>query len=137
MDQGVTADGSYRLTDNLVLSGSLYVNFTDNYDRFKFVEYSPYIENFAVPRVRTLFRDYVHNNRVRMNSLQLTWFDQFSDNIYLQGYAGYLEAMFAGIGGELLYRPQDSNWAIGADANLISQRVPDDWFSTYSDDYFE
>ena len=45
--------------------------------------------------------------------------------------------MFAGVGSEVLYRPTNSRWAIGADINFISQRDPDNWFSTYSKDYFE
>jgi len=134
---GVTANSAYQLTPKLELSGALYVNFFDNYDEFSYVENSPYIDNFAVPRVRSLFRYYVHDNPVRMTNLQLTWFDRLSENIYFQGYGGYLESMFAGVGGEVLYRPENSNWAIGADLSLISQRDPNNWFSTYSDDYFE
>lgn len=134
---GVTGKSSYKLTPNLELSGAIYLNFTDNYDEFSYVENSPFIDNFAVPRVRSLFRYYVHDNPVRMTNLQLTWFDRLSDDVYVQGYGGYLESMFAGVGGEVLYRPENSNWAIGADLNLISQRDPDNWFSTYSDDYFE
>jgi hypothetical protein len=134
---GVTAKSTYQLTPKLELAGAIYFNFFDNYDEFNYVENSPYIDNFSVPRVRSLFRYYVHDNPVRMTNLQLTWFDRLSENSYFQGYGGYLESMFAGVGGEILYRPKNSNWAIGADINLISQRDPDNWFSTYSDDYFE
>lgn len=134
---GLTGSASYRLTNNLELSSSLYLNLADNYDKFNYVEDDPHISNFSVPRVRTLFRYYVHDNTLRMNDLQLTWFEQLSDNVYFQGYGGYLESMFAGVGGEVLYRQQNSNWAISADVNLISQRDPTNWFSIYSDDYFE
>lgn len=133
---GVSGNASYKMTPNLELAGSLYVNITDNYDRFNYVEESPHIDNFSTPRVRTLFRAYVHDNPVRMTNLQLTWFDQFGDNLFFQGYAGYLESMFAGVGGELLYRQTDANWAVGVDANIISQRDPDNWFKTYSEDFF-
>jgi len=37
-------------------------------------------------------------------------------------YGGYLESMFAGVGGEWLYRPFASRWAFGVDANLVQQR---------------
>ncbi|UGA57371.1 YjbH domain-containing protein [Vibrio sp. VB16] len=134
---GVTGSASYRLTNNLELSSSLYLNLADNYDKFNYIEDDPHIDNFAVPRVRTLFRYYVHDNPLRMNDLQLTWFEQLNENIYFQGYGGYLESMFAGVGGEVLYRQQNSNWAISADVNLVSQRDPNSWFSVYSDDYFE
>ncbi|STL49433.1 putative lipoprotein [Escherichia coli] len=34
--------------------------------------------------------------------------------------------MFGGAGAEVLYRPLDSNWAFGLDANYVKQR---DWRS--------
>ncbi len=133
---GITGSAGYRLSSNVELSGSLYLNIVDNYDRYNYVEESPHIDNFSTPRVRTLFRAYVHDNPVRMSRLQMTWFDQLGDNVFVQGYGGYLESMFAGVGGEVLYRQSNANWAISADANLVSQRDPNSWFATYSDDYF-
>ncbi|BBM65873.1 WbfB protein [Vibrio alfacsensis] len=133
---GFNTDANAWLTDNLEVSGSIYFNLVDNYDKFNYVEQNPHISNFAVPRVRTLFRAYVHDNPVRLNRLQLTWFEQPANNIYTQAYGGYLESMFAGVGGEVLYRPLNANWAIGLDANLISQRDPDSWFGTFDEPYF-
>ncbi|WP_275723436.1 YjbH domain-containing protein [Vibrio furnissii] len=132
---GFNTNANVWLTNNLEASGSIYVNLADNYDKFNYVENNPHISNFAVPRVRTMFRAYVHDNPVRLNNLQLTWFEQPLQQVYTQAYAGYLETMFAGVGGEVLYRPLNSNWAIGVDANLISQRDPDSWFGIYSDPY--
>ena len=83
-----------------------------------------------------MFRAYVHDNPVRLDHLQLTWFEQPFEEVYTQVYGGYLEMMFAGVGGEVLYRPMNTNWAVGFDANLVSQRDPDSWFGTYSEDYF-
>ncbi len=83
-----------------------------------------------------MFRSYVHDNPVRLNHLQLTWFEQPYEALYTQAYGGYLEMMFAGVGGEVLYRPMDSNWALGVDLNYISQRDPDSWFGVFSEDYY-
>lgn len=87
-----------------------------------------------MPRVRTLFRSYVTDNPVRMNNLQLTWFNELGSGFYSQAYGGYLETMFAGVGGEVLYRPLNQNWAIGADVNLISQRDPNSWFGVFTEE---
>ncbi|UTZ40097.1 YjbH domain-containing protein [Vibrio campbellii] len=133
---GVNAEANYWLLNSLELSGSVYFNIADNYDKFNYIDNDPHISNFAVPRVRTLIRSYIHDNPVRMNQLQLTWFSQPTDNLYTQIYGGYLETMFAGVGGEVLYRPQNSNWALGLDVNLISQRDPDSWFGVYDDPFF-
>ncbi len=133
---GVNANSTVLLTDNIELGGSIFFNLVDNYDKFNYVENSPHVRNYSTPRVRTMFRAYVHDNPVRLNRLQMTWFEQPSENIFTQVYGGYLESMFAGVGGEVLYRPHNSNWALGLDANVVSQRDPDSWFGVYTDDYF-
>lgn len=133
---GINAGSKVWLSDTIELGGSIYFNLTDNYDKFNYVENSPHVRNYATPRVRTMFRAYVHDNPVRLNHLQLTWFEQPAENVYTQVYGGYLEMMFAGIGGETLYRPLESNWALGVDLNLVSQRNPDSWFGVYEEEYF-
>ncbi|MCW8332802.1 YjbH domain-containing protein [Vibrio paucivorans] len=136
---GINANSNVWLTDNIELGGSIYFNLFDNYDKYNYgtdSPQSPHVSNEATPRVRTMFRSYVHDNPVRLEHLQLTWFEQPMDEIYTQTYAGYLEMMFAGVGGEVLYRPMNSNWAFGLDANFISQRDPDSWFGVYDEDYF-
>lgn len=132
---GLNAKSNYWLSDNIEVAGSVYFNLVDNYDKFNYVENSPHVRNYATPRVRTMFRAYV-DEPVRLNRLQLTWFEQPADAIYTQMYGGYLESMFAGVGGEVLYRPYGKNWALGLDANLVSQRDPESWFGVYSEDYF-
>ncbi len=133
---GLNAKSNFWLSDNLELGGGLYLNMVDNYDKFNYVKNSPHVRNYSTPRVRTMFRAYVSDNPVRLDNLQLTWFEQPMEEVYTQLYGGYLEMMFAGIGGEVLYRPMNTNWALGIDANLVSQRDPDSWFGVYKHDYF-
>ncbi|MGF1710723.1 YjbH domain-containing protein [Vibrio kagoshimensis] len=125
---GLYTNASFWALDNVEFSGSLYVNLFDNYDQFNYTV--PEDGTAQTPRVRTMFRSYVEDP-VRLDSLQLTWFEDYGSGIYSQAYAGYLESMFAGVGGEVLYRPLNSNWAVGVDANLISQRDPESWFATF------
>lgn len=120
-NMGITAGASYRLQKNLVLGGSLYVNFFDNYDKFL---YNIPPDGTDLKRVRTLIRQYISNAPLRLNNLQLTAFDKFGDNLYTQAYAGYLETMFAGVGGEALYRTLNSHWAFGLTLNYVAQRDP-------------
>ncbi|HCG6982489.1 YjbH domain-containing protein [Vibrio parahaemolyticus] len=127
---GLNANASYWLTDNLEIGGSLYWDWYNNYDKFNYVT-PP--DGTTIPRVRTMFRAYQNEHDITMSNLQLTWFQEYSDTVDQQFYAGYLESMFAGVGTEFLYRPQGSNWAIGADVNLISQRDPQSYFGVYTD----
>ncbi|HHF3146955.1 TPA: YjbH domain-containing protein [Vibrio diabolicus] len=127
---GLSGNASYWLTDNLEIGGSLYWDWYNNYDKFNYVT-PP--DGTTVPRVRTMFRAYQNEHAVTMSNLQLTWFQEYSDTMAQQFYAGYLESMFAGVGTEFLYRPQGANWAIGADVNLISQRDPQSYFGVYDE----
>tara|TARA_R110001606_G_scaffold130458_1_gene265906 strand:+ start:7630 stop:9852 length:2223 start_codon:yes stop_codon:yes gene_type:complete len=122
---------SYWLSRNLELSSSVSINLLDNYDKLNFDTPSDGTSNY---RVRTLVRAYVRDNDANLNNLQLTWFDRYGSNWYQQVYGGYLETMFAGVGTEVLYRQPNSNWAIGADVNAISQRDPDSVFGVFSDE---
>lgn len=131
---GLNTASNYWLTDNLEVSGSIYFNLADNYDEFNYI-ISSKGASAGTPRVRSLFRSYVHDNPVRMSHLQLTWFEQLSDEFYAQAYGGYLEMMFGGIGSEILYRPMNTNWAIGLDMNIVKQRNPDSWFNFFEEDF--
>ena len=129
---GLYTNASFWATNNIELSGSLYINLIDNYDKFNYTVPEDGTDQTA--RVRTLFREYVEDP-VRLDRLQLTWFEDYGSGIYSQAYAGYLESMFAGVGGEVLYRPYNGNWAVGADVTAISQRDPDSWFETFDEEW--
>ncbi len=62
---------------------------------------------------------------ITLDTVFMQWSDRLADNWYYQGYGGYLETMFGGVGGEIMYRPIDSNFAFGVDINYVKQRDPD------------
>ena len=106
----------YRFRDDTWLSGTARLRLVDNYDKFKYTAPS------NLPRVRTNVREYLTSRRVTLPSLQLTHFGRAGQDHFYLGYAGLLESMFAGVGGEYLYRPIDSRWALGVDLNEVRQR---------------
>ncbi|TKI04406.1 YjbH domain-containing protein [Martelella alba] len=127
---GVEGYANYWMTDHWVNSGSLFGNIINNYNKFKFT--SPPSDSH-LPRVRTRIREYVGND-VYISNLQTAYINRLGDDWYGQVYGGYLEMMYGGVGGEVLYRPLDSNWAVGLDGNYVKQR---DWnnmmrFADYS-----
>ncbi len=117
---GLVLTGGYSFNPNWTLSSSARVTLLDNFD-FNFLTDN---EETSVPRVRTRVREYVDQNRVALDTAFVNWKDQASKNWFVQGYGGYLETMFAGIGAEALYRPVDSNFAFGVDVNYVKQRDP-------------
>ncbi|MGM8569358.1 YjbH domain-containing protein [Enterobacter hormaechei subsp. hormaechei] len=127
---GVMASANYWLTDRLLLDGGVFANLYNNYDKFKS---SLLPADSSLPRVRTHIRDYVSND-VYINNLQANYVDALGHGFYAQIYGGYLETMYGGVGAEALWRPLDSDWALGVDANYVKQRDWDDMmrFTDYS-----
>ncbi|QBL09773.1 YjbH domain-containing protein [Rheinheimera sp. D18] len=116
---GVFANAGYRLNRSLMLNGTAKVTLLENFDKFN---YKVDAETVSLPRVRTYVREYVTGSTISMENLYLQWQDKIAPNIYAQAYGGYLETMFGGVGGEMLYRPVDSRFAIGFDVNYVQQR---------------
>lgn len=123
----VSAKGiaDYNITNTLSVNSSANLNILNNYDKFNYK--TPPADGYKLPRVRTWVREYVDSSDLLLSDLQLTYIDELNDSWATQIYAGYLELMFAGVGTEILYRPQGSEWAIGSNVNRVKQR---DWNNT-------
>lgn len=117
---GMLASASYWLTDGWLIDGGVFANLYNNYDKFNS---SLLPADSTLPRVRTHIRDYVAND-VYVSNLQSNAIRRLGSGFYGQLYGGYLETMYGGVGGEVLYRPLDASWALGVDVNYVKQR---DW----------
>lgn len=106
----------YHINNTTWLQGTAQYNVLDNYNNFTYDAPS------NLPRVRTYIREYVTTSRLTMPNLQLTTVKNIAPDQYLSFYAGYLEMMFGGVGSEWLYRPFDSQFALGVDINEVQQR---------------
>lgn len=109
-------NAEYRFNRNNWVRGNLGVNLLNNYDKFEMRGTS------NLPQVRTHIREYLVTSDVVLENLQYTHTRQLDRDVYAMAYAGLLESMFGGVGGEVLYRPFDAGWAIGVDANWVKQR---------------
>lgn len=125
---GVFASAGYSLSNNLSVNGTAKVTLLENFDKFN---YKVDGQNTPLPRVRTYVREYVTGSTVSMENLFLQWQDEIAPNFFAQAYGGYLETMFGGVGGEVLYRPVDSNLAIGFDVNYVRQRSYENEFDFF------
>ncbi|MGY0649943.1 MAG: YjbH domain-containing protein [Paraglaciecola chathamensis] len=125
---GILANGGYSFNGKTSVAGTIKVNIFENFDKFNFTTDSA---NSTLPRVRTNAREYVSDRTVTMENLYLHWNDRIAPNLYAQVYGGYLEAMYGGVGAELLYRPVDSNLAFGFDINYVQQRSWEDDFAFF------
>jgi hypothetical protein len=116
----VNLDASFNFTPGFDISTSLSARLADNYDKYEYD--GPSTDGVYLPRVRTHVRDYLKGSKAWINNLQLTYTRRLSRDWYGMVYGGLLESMYGGGGAELLYRPINSNFALGLDINYVRQR---------------
>lgn len=114
---GLDWSAQWRLRPDTWLAGTGRLRVLDNYDQFKYTAPSD------LPRVRTFIREYLTTRRFTVPHLQLTHARALSDDWFAMVYGGLLETMFAGVGGEVLWRPVGSRLAVGVDVNAVQQRA--------------
>jgi len=111
------ARGEVEFTDSIWVTGRIDHVLGGTFDKFTQRGTS------RLPQVRTNFREYSTASDTKLSNLQLNHVGQLSQNHFYSLYGGYLESMFGGVGGEYLYRPMNSRWALGVDVNRVKQRA--------------
>ena len=77
----------------------------------------------VLPRVRSDIVNYLKQSQdFNIKRLQFNMFNNPFNNLYTKISAGILEDMFAGIGGEVLYKPFNQNFALGFEVWSAQQR---------------
>lgn len=121
-DAGLRLQGTYKLRPNLELSGALTKKISGNLDTV--IRPIP----SSLPRVRTDYAQYSREGDPALEHLTLTAFGRPGKDLYSRATVGYLEQMYAGVSGELLWKPVDSRLAVGAEINWVKQRDFDQQF---------
>lgn len=117
-----SARASYRLTPGLVLSGAVSKRLAGNLDQITRRDPS------ALPRVRTDYAFYAREGDPSIDHLTLTQYFQPGRDLYARLTLGYLEQMYAGLSGEILWKPVHSRLALGVEVNHVAQRDFDQMF---------
>lgn len=81
-----------------------------------------------LPHVRTDFVKYFREGKTGIGGLATNYRFRATPEVFATFKAGYLESMFAGVGGEVLWRPAGQRWALGADLYHVWQRNVDRLF---------
>lgn len=116
-DLRVAVNGEYLITPNLTIIGSAGIGLVNNLDNLKLDSDS------IIPKVRTEIVKYLkQSEEFNIKRLQLNYFQNPIGDIYTKLSVGYLESMFAGAGGEFLYKPFYKNYAIGAEVWRVKKR---------------
>ncbi|MHA6347671.1 YjbH domain-containing protein [Roseivivax sp. CAU 1761] len=117
IDYGITASGTLRLTPGLELAGAVTRRLGGNIAEADTDTASP-----GVPAVRTSYAKYAREGDTAIDYLTLAHYGRPAEALYSRLTFGYLERMYAGASGELLWKPVDSRLALGAELNAIQRR---------------
>lgn len=115
-DVGARAEAAYRIRPGLVLSGSVTKKVGGNLDSITREGDSD------LPYVRTRRPQYSAEGDPAIEHLTLAHFGRPARDVYSRVTAGYLETMYAGVSGELLWKPVDSRLALGGEVNVVEPR---------------
>jgi hypothetical protein len=76
----------------------------------------------VLPHVRTDFVKYFVEGKTGLRRLDVEYQWRLAPSVFAIAKAGYLESMFAGAGGEILWQPENRRWALGVDLYSVQQR---------------
>ncbi|WP_353473524.1 YjbH domain-containing protein [Salipiger sp. H15] len=116
IDIGASLGGEFQITPNIIASGSINKKVVGNLDEVTRVSES------HLPRVRTDYGDYAREADPKIPRLTLAFYGKPASQLYSRLTLGYLEPMYAGASAELLWKPVDSRFALGAELNYVERR---------------
>ena len=79
--------------------------------------------NSVLPNVRTSVNEYLVNGESGIEQLYIDDKRSVSSAVHTWIYGGILEAMYGGVGGEILYSPYMERWGLGFNVNAVKQRA--------------
>lgn len=120
-DLGLKLTSSYRPAPGFVVFGQVKHRLFGNRDGMRG-------SDSVLPRVRSDIARYASASDTTLPFLAAAYYFKLNNDIYGRITAGYLEEMFGGISGEVLWKPVDSNLALGIELNSVRQREFDQKF---------
>ena len=121
VETGAEIGARYRFSQNLSLSGtvrkSVLTTLTENKRLGK---------PGPLPKVQSDWGRYdLAGQDGHINDFKLSYLDRLSPSLFARAHLGYLEPMYAGIGGEVLFKAKSSSFALGLDVHRVRQRAFD------------
>lgn len=123
VELGIGAEAFVELTRGWFVNGLFTYSLYDDFDQIN------RSSNSILPHVRSDIREYLQQGTNAIDFLASQYYFKVLPELYGRVTVGYLERMYGGYGGELLYRPFGKRWAIGVDVFQVRQRDYDVLFS--------
>ncbi len=121
-DVSAAANYDKRLGNGLYLNSALRLSILEN------ISGVTQESNSVLEHVRTDIAEYKRGGRFKLNKLMLNKFMNPAERWYVRASAGFYEEMYRGVGGQVLYLPQDARWAADLSVDALQQRGFKGWF---------
>ena len=105
-----------KFSRNLTLSSVFGLDIYNNFDQLR----NP--SNSSLPHVRSDIQEYLKEGSSNIARFKLDYIWSPRNDWFARLDVGLIEEMYGGIGGEILYRPFDSLFAIGFTGHFLKQR---------------
>lgn len=115
-DVGLALHARHEPAPGLVLSAVMRKKLAGNLDR------STRASTSVLEHVRSDFNLYEREGDPALSELTAAWYLAPAPALHTRVTAGYLEPMFAGLSAEILWKPFDSRFALGAELSHVRQR---------------
>lgn len=115
-DLGAQLDALYEPAPGWEISGSLRKKIVGNLDD------ATRMSNSVLPHVRSDFNLYDREGDPALTNLTAAYYFKPGQDLFGRVTVGYLEPMYGGLSSELLWKPNDSPFALGVEANYAKQR---------------
>lgn len=105
-----------RLGEGLYFNSALKLNVIEN------VSDVTQPSNSLLPHVRTDIAEYKRGSRFKINRALLNKYMTLDERLYARVSGGLYEEMYRGVGGQVLYLPNDRRWAADLTVDALEQR---------------
>lgn len=111
-----------KFNRGLTLHTVIGLNIFDTFDEFSNPSYS------SIPKVRSDIQEYLSQGKNNIARFKLDYIWSPYKDVFARFDLGYLEEMFGGYGGEVYYRPFESNFSTSLQVHRVQQRNFDQRF---------
>lgn len=111
----VGVSGSVDIYPGVTLAGKFDINIYNN-----FTNIAP--SDSQLPHVRSDLQRYYKDGINGIANLEADYRARLAPDVFVKVQGGYLEDMFGGVGGQVVWRPEDSRLVVGADLYEVWQR---------------
>lgn len=115
VELAAVAEGNIQIWPGFSLNGEVETSIFNNFNLER-------QSDSTLPHVRSDFLKYFARGQTGIGEFDAQYRFRLTPTVFAAARLGYLESMFAGAGGELLWQPDGQRWALGADAYEVWQR---------------